>query len=564
MPLSFANDFTVVKDKRKSKPPPVTNLNETVVQEDVELGETGQNYVSNVLLEFRKEHETPLYHRVGALISRLKTEDANIQILASTTHPTLNPITEGKNVPSDPELFSKYFTNMTAGKFSVKFFVRVQTHKRINKFKRNRQIFDCLQQHRIYMKYNQLSATDITAIAWVHDEHPDAISRMDLAGRMTQMLPSKYSDFQLTARQVSYSRGSELKTRAWVIEMSREKAKEHFGEFLTTFNPGAAITIVPLMDPRLWDKQGNANQFYLSQNKMLRDAVVIKVDGLKGLEVFHEDSAGHQSTLRDLFLSVEISPGNKVMKSVTQFNTKRVCIVTTEANQGAAEQMVDKFLDGLNQLDNEEYKMHTFTGRKPVRIGKRNLPDEISVYTKAMTAMTIDMTDDDNTSVAGSLYTTPPSRSSKRSYIDIARGNQSKSQGSTPSLMSGPTMAASQFSELDDKIKAALEQMQTNSALMEEKQLAMDKEKETTEMKFRDLTGKLGSVVDMVKQTNDGQLKLQTTLEGQQAQLNQLSTILQEWIDYQKQEEGVPSPPRKKRGDTQAAESLDESPRSQA
>jgi hypothetical protein len=45
--------------------------------------------------------------------------------------------------------------------------------------------------------------------------------------------------------------------------MSREKEREKFGEFLSTFHPGAAISIVPLMNPKIWDKHGNAEKFYL-------------------------------------------------------------------------------------------------------------------------------------------------------------------------------------------------------------------------------------------------------------------------------------------------------------
>jgi hypothetical protein len=103
------------------------------------------------------------------------------------------------------------------------------------------------------MKYNQLSANDIMAVAWIYDKHPDAISRNDLIGEMSQMLPSKFKDFQLTARNISYTKGSELKTRGWVIEMSREDAHAKFGEFVQTFNPQSRITIVPLMDPSHWD-----------------------------------------------------------------------------------------------------------------------------------------------------------------------------------------------------------------------------------------------------------------------------------------------------------------------
>lgn len=176
------------------------------------------------------------------------------------------------------------------------------------------------------------------------------------------------------------------------------------------------------MDPRIWDKQGNASTFYLSQNKMLREAVVLKVDGLTGLDVFHEDANNSKMTIRETFLNTIVGPENYVMKSVTQFNSKRVCFATTEANRDYAEQMMDKFLDNLNQLSNEQYKLHTFVGRKPVRIGKRNMPDKISVYTSQMTALTIDITTKEEPSVA-LMYSTPPPRNGKRSYIDVTKGS---------------------------------------------------------------------------------------------------------------------------------------------
>jgi hypothetical protein len=71
--------------------------------------------------------------------------------------------------------------------------------------------------------------------------------------------------------------------------MSCEAAKDHFGEFIKTFNPQSRLTIVPSMDPKLWDRNGAAESFYLGQNKMLCESVVLKVDGLQGLDEFHED-----------------------------------------------------------------------------------------------------------------------------------------------------------------------------------------------------------------------------------------------------------------------------------
>jgi hypothetical protein len=212
----------------------------------VKVGKDSQAFVSNVQFEFRKDSEVSLYQRVGALMSRLKTVDPNLQILPATAHANLNPIIEGKNIPADTEIFKKYFTNLSYRNANVTFFARVETNQRVNQLKRDQQIFEYLKKWGIWMKYNQLSATDITAVAWVHNKHPDAISRKDLIGEMSQMLPSKFKDFQLTARNVSHTRGSSLKTRGWVTQKSREAAKERFGEFIKTFHPNAKITIVPL------------------------------------------------------------------------------------------------------------------------------------------------------------------------------------------------------------------------------------------------------------------------------------------------------------------------------
>jgi hypothetical protein len=226
--------------------------------------------------------------------------------------------------------------------------------------------------------------------------------------------------------------------------------------------------------------------------------------------------------------------------------------------------MIDKFLDSLNQLSNEEYQLHTFTGCKPVRTGKRNMPDEISIYSSQMTARTIDLTTDDH-STSASMYSTTPPRNGKRTYIDVTKGLQ-KSETSTPSLMSAPTMAASPFSELDDKIRAAIEQMHENTKIMDVKQQAKDTEKMIVDLRFQDLTDKLGSVVDIVKEASEGQVRLQSAMEIQQTQLNRPSGIIQEWMKQRQGEHSVgpASPVRKKRTQHQEEESMDESPSSQA
>jgi len=82
-----------------------------------------------------------------------------------------------------------------------------------------------------------------------------------------EMLPSKkFGNFQLVSRQVNLARGSNIRTRAWVIEMSRSDAKLHFGEIIKVCNFKAAIRVVlPLMDdPTLWDKQPRSSRRLLS------------------------------------------------------------------------------------------------------------------------------------------------------------------------------------------------------------------------------------------------------------------------------------------------------------
>jgi hypothetical protein len=73
-------------------------------------------------------------------MSRLKTVDPNLQILPATAHANLNPITEGKNIPADTEIFKKYFTNLSYGNANVTFFARVETNQR-------EQIFDSISRN---------------------------------------------------------------------------------------------------------------------------------------------------------------------------------------------------------------------------------------------------------------------------------------------------------------------------------------------------------------------------------------------------------------------------------
>jgi enamine deaminase RidA (YjgF/YER057c/UK114 family) len=554
MRLSTNDGFTTILGKGKSKPPPSANVNSTENASELESGENSQLIVSNVKLEFQKKSETPLYQRVGALMSRLKTRDENLQILFTIAfEKTANPITEGKNVPPDEENFRKYFANKFEGHSTVTFFARIQSTKRISEIKRSNHIFEYLKEWKIYMKYNQLKAIDITAVAWVYDQHPDAISRNELTTRMVQMLPGRFDQFQLTARNVSHTRGSNLRTRGWTIEMARADAKTKLGDFMKTFHANAEITMVPLMDPKAWDKSGTmSEQFYYGQNKMLSESVIIKVDGLQGLDEFHEDENKQAVTLREIYLR---APG--VFKSISQFNSKRVCFVTNRAQEEKACALIDDLLDNLiPSMPTEEKSKHTFPGRKPIRVGRREMPAEISLYMEQLPLKVIDLSHDNaGTAVSdtSTAYGAPPSRYGKRSYSQATQATQGTTQ-STSSAISGvtPSVLSQASTEMDDQIKSALAKFEEQAKLMAEKQTEINQHKAASDTRFEHLENQFSQMLHMVTTNQDTQKQMQTVLSEQQTKLD---TIMEMLEDMSTNNKGCPkSPTRKKLRATQGAE----------
>jgi len=466
-------------------------------------------------------------------MARLKTIDGNLQILPRAEFPNLNPITESKNIPATNTEFEQYFAQSSSSpRETIKLHAKIHTKFRINEIKNHRPIFDHLVRNKIWMKYNQIESTDITAVAWIYGQHPDAISRSELAAKMTSMLPSGFSAFQLTARQVTLSRMSTTKTRAWVLEMSKDDAKTHFGEIVKTFHLKAEVKIVPLMDPSTWDAKGIAETLYMAQNKMLRDNVIIKVDGLRGLDEDHlDDLQDATRSVRDFLMAYKTPEGKLVFEGISQFNSKRVCFLTTSENEGAAKAAVDNFLGSvLTMMPPDLARRHVFPNRRPIRVGKRELPAEIEIYVNNLPRqMAVDLTDDNT---VNTLSTPPPKRG--KSYVDVARSTLS-TQDST---MSSPTAVASQMSAFDTKLKEIEERMKRTQGIMANYQKQIQEHQSANETKFQ-------SMLSLIQQANTNQETLQATMFQQQTELSRMNDLLQQLVQQQTGE--TPSPTRKKR-----------------
>jgi hypothetical protein len=169
-------------------------------------------------------------------------------------------------------------------------------------------------------------------------------------------------------------------------------------------------------------------------------------------------------------------------------------------------------------MSNEEKAKYTFPGRKPVRIGKCNLPSEIALYMEQLPSKVMNLSHDDEGNAiidAGSAYSAPANRKGgKRSYVDATQGTQFTTQAS---LKSGPTLAPSQGSTiLDEKFKEAMTQFAAQSKQMEDKQKELQSFKDMTETRFRNIEEKLGTLVDMFKKSSTTQHTMQDTLTEQQ------------------------------------------------
>jgi len=517
-------------------PPPVTNMTDPDMPAPLEIGKSMQTYLSNVTIEFARESETPLYQRVAAVIARLKTVDKNLQIVPAPSFSNLNPITESKNIPAKQAEFDQYFVTSTASSRNIiKLHATMQTQLRINEIKHHRPVFEHLTKNKIWIKYNSLSATDITAVAWIYDQHPDAISRSELSAMITSLLPSKFSAFQLNARQVTLSRGSSTKTRAWVMEMSRDDAGEHFGEIVQTFHMNAPIKIVPMMDPTHWDKSGIAETLYVLQNRMLRDSIVLKIDGLTGLdEAFSDESFPGVNSLRQLFMAYKTKSGQPTFRTVSQFNSKRVCLLASQANEEEAQSAIDNFLENvLLMMETEQARKHSFPGKRPIRVGKRELPAEISVYLSNLPKrITIDDAD--------SLSVPPPcGGGGRKSYVDVARSTLS-TQDST---VTSPTAIASQTTAFDLKYKEIENQMAQNQRAMVAQQQTIEQYKKETAATFESMETKLSGMLSLIERSAANQDTLQNTMTAQQHELAKVSSLLKRLIEHT----GVSSPIRKQR-----------------
>jgi hypothetical protein len=297
--LVLSKNVSHGSDNLLAAPPTPLSLESIIEEPTVNTGENAEISTSNVTFSF-SNNEVPINKRVASLFGRLLSHDKTLQIhpIASAKH--LNPIVSPNNVPTDEDNFANYFSGMSQSSKTTQFHATVVSTLRINQLKHTKGTFDYLHKYGIYLKYNQISSTQVKSIGWLYNQHPEAVSRNELKIILTSMLGG-FSDFQLNARDVTLSRDSKLCTRGWVLEMDNKEAEERLGTIMENCHLGARLTLVPFMDPSAWDSNGAAETFFIKQNQMLRTSQVLNANGLKGLDEFTTSESGKQDTQRSIF-----------------------------------------------------------------------------------------------------------------------------------------------------------------------------------------------------------------------------------------------------------------------
>jgi len=264
---------------------------------------------------------------------------------------------------------------------------------------------------------------------------------------------------------------------------------------------------------------------------------------LQGLDEKHENEETKEFiSLKEHFLQCKTN-GEAIFQDVSQYNSKRVCFLTTMNHAKEGQAILDGFLDDiLPFMPTEEARKHVFPGRKPIRVGRRELPEEISFYLDAMPAKVVDLTEEES---SDGRYRTPPNKSSGNrtvSYAEAARtGTPSRTTSQTQeSTVSSPTMGVTLQSEYDKKFKEMTAQMSRQMTAMSDQRKRMAEQQETSNKRFLGMEEKLSGMLDMIQTSNNNQEKLQDSMEKQQTELAKLSLLLSRLVEPS-------SPQRKKR-----------------
>jgi len=400
-----------------------------------------------------------------------------------------------------------------------------------------------LRAANIWIRYNTLASTEITAVGWLLRVNPDAYPRQDLKDHMVAQLNNEFSAFQLNARTVSYHTNSELKTRAWVVEMDKADAKKWFPIMLKTFPIcnaiGSSIQLVPF-SAAAYSQENTKKVFYL-HNKSLADSALIRVDNLRNLQVPLLSKSGSDDVpLSNALLALKSSVTNKqLFFSVSQYNSGRVTLLLQKDHFSEACHVIDNLLDEyLPALSERSLKEITFPNKPPIRIGRTVPPAHIAIVNEAIKDLDVNFDLDDQSVV--SEYTSPPTRynrvTDKTTYAAAVHGtNTTTTQASTHARTTTSELTQEKTSRIDQ----LLAEVTVKNQEMEQAQ--------------HSLHAKVSQLETQLQKTLEEMSTITTSLKTQQTTLDRLfatmSTIQEQMLKTQATilttSSSTPSPLRK-------------------
>ena len=503
------------------KPPPAPSLPApyvpaTAVPMQTETGETTTRFKSNVNLEFRTKSSTSLRDRLAALLATLQRVDPTCIILPLPEHSSSPNITSPTEMPVDTATFHHYLTLGTATRTGSKHHLFLSTSQRINQLKNIPLILNHLKTSHIWLRYNTLSSTNITAIGWMFRVNPDAYSRADLYSHMVQCLGGNFTAFQLNARSITHQKDGKLQTRAWVVEMDKTDAKTWFKIFLETFPIGGSEPqLIPFSASTHSASQSIRKVFYL-HNKSLNDSELIRIDNLRGLEqkLYSKDEQPEPTLRQSLTsLTTRADPSTPLFFSVSQYNSGRVTLLLRKSHLEEAHELLDHLLDSyIPSLHPDSQALLTFPEKPPLRIGRPSLPEHIAILTKAIDQLPIELDFDDTSHLTP--FSTPPPRYQRggKSYATAVTGPSTPAQ-TTHAASSHPITTAS---DLTNERTLLIDQLLSD---LSTKHSSLAQEQHQTSQRVQTLESQLATTLQKLTSMNN-------LLQAQQESIHRITDML--------------------------------------
>ena len=496
-----------------------------------ESGETTKRIQSNVNLEFRNTSPSSLCDRIASLLATLLQADPTITIDPLPSHPSLPKLTTPTEVPLDTPTFHQYVSPGKPTRGGTKFHLFLTSTLRINQLKSHPTVHAHLRSSNIWLRYNTISSTDITAVGWMFRVNPDAYSRQELYDHMIAKLDNKFTSFQLNARTITYPTDPTITTRAWVLEMDKSHAKEWFPILLETFPIGTTgPQLIPFSAAQFNRDQSIKKVFYL-HNKSLADGVLIRIDNLRGLDQKLKSNDGsHEPTLRQSLLDQRSrsSSADSLFFSVSQYNSGRVTLLLKKAYVEEAYELLDYFLDTyIPSLHPESQSVITFPHKKPIRIGRPHLPEHIAIVKRAIEILPDEINLDDESQIT--TLSSPPSKYHRnhRSYATVtAPSTTTPASTHTPAVHSNATNIDSLLASLTAKTQLLARTQQTTTTKIN-----------TIEQNLSTITAQISTTIEQLN-------TLHTIITAQQRSIAQLTQVLTQ-LDPAAYKSPTSSPQRK-------------------